>query len=429
MSGRFVRSSSFRHVFGSPAKPTEQYTKLNVAFNGDGNFVAGNGEFIAFATRGGGGPVQILNASAVGRAPLSAPKLTVHKAKVLDFAFNPFNDNLIATGGEDCYIKLSQIPEGGLKENLTTAAVSFAGHEKKITNLRWHPTANNILTSASHDRTVKLWDASTGSEVLSYDGFEDTVFNFDYNRNGSQLAVISKDKKIRLYDPRDSKTVTEIATHAGTKKSSVFYVSKHGLIGSVGFTRGSLRQIHLWDPRNIGSKPLASKDIDQSAGIFSAHYDHDTSLLFLSGKGDSSIRYFEITGEAPYIHFISSFSDSSSQKGVCFLPKLQVDVTGCEVVKALRLMRDSIIPVGFKVPRKSELFQKDLFPDAYAGAPALEASAWLDGKNEDPVLTSMKPGQQTRAKAEFTAKKSYGELEAELAAAKKRIAELEAQLK
>jgi WD40 repeat protein len=428
MSGRFVRQSSFRHVFGTAEKQDKSYTSINVTFNGDGNYVAGNGKFVAFAGKGGGGPVHVLNAEKTGRVPLNAPKLNAHKAKVLDFAFNPFNDNLLATASEDCYIKLSVIPDGGLTQNVSEAAVTFSGHEKKVTNLRWHPTANNILTSVSFDRTVKLWDAETGSEVLSFDGFDDTVFNVDYNRNGSQIAVISKDKKIRLYDPRTTDAVTTITSHEGTKKSSVFYVSKHGYVGSVGFTRSSKRQIHLWDPRNIGSKPLSSTDIDQSAGIFSTYYDHDTSLLFLAGKGDSSIRYYEITSDAPYAYFLSSFSDTQSQKGVAFLPKTACDVGSCEIARSLRILRDSIVPIGFKVPRKSDLFQKDLFPDSYAGAPALEAKAWLDGGNEDPILTSMKPGEQVRAKVEFTAKKSYAELEAELKKANARIKELEAQL-
>ena len=168
-------------------------------------------------------------------------------------------------------------------------------------------------------------------------------------------------------------------------------------------------------------------DIDQSAGVFSSYYDWDTSVLFLSGKGDSSIKYYEVTNEAPYIHFLSAYSDTQSGKGICWLPKLACDVSKCEVAKCLRLMRDSIIPVGFTVPRKSELFQKDLFPDGYAGASSIEGKAWLDGGNEDPILTNMKPGSQVRAKVDFVAKKSYAELETELAAALKKIAELEAK--
>lgn len=426
MSGKFVRASSFRHAFGTAAKPDNQYLGIKVSCNGDGAYIAGNSKFIAYASVGGGGPVMVTPVDQVGRAKLTAPKLAVHKAKVLDFAFNPFNDNLLATASEDCYIKLSEIPDGGLTENLTTPLVSFEGHEKKVTQVKWHPTANNVLASASADHTVKVWDATSGQEKFSYDGCADTVHNITWNRDGSQIAAISKDKFIHIFDPRDSKVVTKLPTHEGSKKSSVFFM-KYGLIGTVGFTRSSLRQIHIWDPSKP-DKPIAVTDIDQSAGVFNTFYDYDTSVLFLAGKGDSSIKYYEITAEAPYIHFLSAYSDTSSQKGICWLPKLACNIGGCEIAKCYRLMRDSVVPVGFTVPRKNTLFQKDLFPDGYAGSPAQEGAAYFEGKNADPVITSMKPGQQVRAASGFAAKKSYDVLEAELAAATKKIAELEAAL-
>ena len=37
-------------------------------------------------------------------------------------------------------------------------------------------------------------------------------FNVAYNRNGSQLATISKDKKIRIFDPRINDSITEISS-------------------------------------------------------------------------------------------------------------------------------------------------------------------------------------------------------------------------
>ena len=74
---------------------------------------------------------------------------------MLDFEFNPFNSNLLATGGEDCHIKVSHIPDDGLKAAQTDFLVDLEGHERKINVLHFHPTANNILASASADLTLK----------------------------------------------------------------------------------------------------------------------------------------------------------------------------------------------------------------------------------------------------------------------------------
>jgi len=113
------------------------------------------------------------------------------------------------------------------------------------------------------------------------------------------------------------------------------------------------------------------------------------------------------------------------------LPKRACDTTKCEIAHCLRLMKDSVVPISFQVPRKSDLFQKDLFPDAYAGVPSLEAKEYLSGENRAPKLKSMKPGsaQETVVvKQTFSAKKSPQEIEAENEKLKARVAELEAEI-
>ena len=38
------------------------------------------------------------------------------------------------------------------------------------------------------------------------------------------------------------------------------------------------------------------------------------------------------------------------------------------------------------MPRKSELFQEDLYPDTCSDVPAITADEWWDGKNAEPVM-------------------------------------------
>ena len=50
----------------------------------------------------------------------------------MDIAWNPFNDNEIASCSEDCTVKLWDIPDGGIKENLTEYKLDMAGHMRKV---------------------------------------------------------------------------------------------------------------------------------------------------------------------------------------------------------------------------------------------------------------------------------------------------------
>jgi len=316
-----------------------------------------------------------------------------------------------------------------LTENIEKAIVTLEGHSKKVAFVKFHPTANNILASASHDFTVKIWDIEAQAEALTFEDHPDVPQSIDWTADGAQAATTCKDKKIRIFDPRDAKSVLTTEGFAGSKRSSIVWASNHGLLLGVGFSKNSVRQYGVWDPKNL-SAPLALADLDQSAGVVIPFYDPDNSILYLSGKGDASIRYFELVKEKPYLHALSEFRDTNSQQGVTWLPKRACDTTKCEIAHCLRLMKDSIVPISFQVPRKSDLFQKDLFPDAYAGVPSLEAKEYLGGDNKAQKLKSMKPGtaQETVVVKSFSAKKSPQELETENEKLRARVAELEAEL-
>lgn len=429
MSGRFVRASLYRHVHGDAPKPEKTYNDLRPVCNGEGNFICANDKYFAFAGTGGGGPVHIIPYTQTGRLKSDAPKLQVHKAAVLDFDFNPFMSNLIATGGEDLAIKVTAFPDGGLTENITEAAATLEGHQKKVTLVKFHPTASNVLGSVSADNTLKIWDAEAQNLALSYDAHTSSIHSFEWNASGQYIATTCQDKLVRIIDPRDPASVLSAAGMDGTKPSKVFWVDNER-IGLVGFARNSTRQYSLYDIKKF-DKPFVLNDIDQSAGVMAPHYDSDNGILYISGKGDASIKYFEIDTKEPYVHFLDEFRDNQSQKGVCFVPKRAVDVSKCEIARAMRLMKDSVVSISFVVPRKSELFQADLFPDTYAGVPSIESKEYFAGKNGTITKGSMKPGATTSSstpKAEFKAKRSPAELEAELERAHARIHELEAQL-
>lgn len=70
-----------------------------------------------------------------------------HKAAVLDIEWCPHNDDVIASCSEDCYVKVWQIPEGGVNKPLTEPIVDLLGHQKRVGVVKWHPTAQSILLS------------------------------------------------------------------------------------------------------------------------------------------------------------------------------------------------------------------------------------------------------------------------------------------
>ena len=71
------------------------------------------------------------------------------------------------------------------------------------------------------------------------------------------------------------------------------------------------------------------------------------------------------------------------------VPKRGVNVMRCETARFLKLTSNSVMPLSFIVPRKSDAFQEDLYPDTQADVPALTADEWWSGSNADPILVPM----------------------------------------
>lgn len=424
MANRYVRSSSFRHVHGEAAKVDKQFS----AFRSTGKQISANDKYMAVALAGGGGPVAIAELDDPGRHP-SYFQIQVHSSAVECAEFSPFAVNLLATSSTDAYIKLSQIPEGKLlgQEPVTKALRELQGHFKKVEYLRWNPTASDCIASASPDNTVKIWNIEAQSEAFSAEIDQPTCLN--WNENGSRVVVGSKDTtKFHLYDPRVAPTESDAYQGFAKKFNGTEYTfaDNHGMLLGVGKSKTNGRQFGMWDLKKLDT-PVQNQDIDRASGKLEIMYDPDCSIMYLAGQGDAAISYYELS--KGQLHFLTSYSDTQPQKSVAWRPKRACNVKSCEIASALRLMPkaggDFVVPVSFQVPRKSDLFQKDLYPDTYAGEPSTTFEEWQGGKDGEVKKQSMQPGQAVEKVAvSVVAKKTPSEMEAEIAALKAEVERL-----
>jgi len=168
-------------------------------------------------------------------------------------------------------------------------------------------------------------------------------------------------------------------------------------------------------------------------------YDDDTNILYLAGKGDGNVRYYEVVDEDPYIHYLTEFKSATPQRGMCFFPKTALDTSICEIARLLKVTQSAIEPISFTVPRKSDIFQDDLYPPTFSGEASLTADQWFSGKNAEPKTVQLGPGYvapKAAAPSEFKqsakpvdAPKSQKDQEALFHEQAKRIASLEAEIK
>lgn len=237
--------------------------------------------------------------------------------------------------------QLWQFPEGGPTENITEPILTLNGHHRKVTFVEFNPVAELIAASASafafirllisSDGTCKVWDCKLGDEVGTFD-CKALPQDLHWNYSGNLFCVSTKDKMNRIFDPRENRVAGEWSAHDGTKCAKMVWLGDSPRVITTGFNRGSQREYKMWDLRSL-RKPICGEALDQvcesdvfysqASGTLFPFYDPDVSILYLAGKGDGNIRYYEVKDSSLY--GLSQYSSTvSARVGIIFL-----HVLGC----------------------------------------------------------------------------------------------------
>ncbi|KAG1747782.1 uncharacterized protein EDB91DRAFT_1245269 [Suillus paluster] len=388
---RFVRASKYRHVFGQTAKKEHGYDNVKLSNSAwDTNLVSASGRYISVNwNASGGGAFAILPLpspfAAVPNFPYKLPDVIPlarsHTAPVLDTDWSPHNDSIVASGGEDG--KDHWVPED------FDPVARIDASPRKIGQVLFHPTASNVLASASGEHTVKLWDlADTDRPRSILTGHNDTIQCLAFNPTGTLMATTCRDRKLRLFDPRaggEAVRVTE--AHGGIKGARVVWMGDLDKITTTGFSKMSDRQVSIWETGGLGNTKTMT--IDQSAGVMMPFWS-DNGILFLAGKGDGNIRYYEY--ESDSLFALAEHKSADPQRGICFLPRRALNVSECEIARAYKVSGSCVEPIAFIVPRKADSFQSDIYPPAASSESALSASEFFAGKAATLKLVSLENG-------------------------------------
>ncbi|KPJ16165.1 Coronin-7 [Papilio machaon] len=300
MAWRF-KASKYKNAAPIVPKPEACIRDVCVgSYQTYGNNICASAAFMAFNWEHVGSSMAVLPLDDCGRKSKTMPLLHAHSDTITDMEFSPFHDGLLLTGSQDSLVKVWHIPQEGLKESLSTPECTLSQKQRRVENVGFHPVADGLIHVAS-GYELALWDLTKQKEVFVNKDHAEVIQSTSWKKDGRLLATSCKDKKVRVLDPRAPEAVLSVAnSHQNIKDSRVVWLGDNDRILTTGFDSARLRQVMIRDIRNL-SETQKTLELDCSTGILMPLFDPDTNMLFLAGKGDTTILYMELTDREPYL--------------------------------------------------------------------------------------------------------------------------------
>jgi len=149
-----------------------------------------------------------------------------HTGGVLSVAWSPDNKHL-ASASADHTVKVWDSSSG--KELL-----SLKGHSATVHSVAWSPDNKRLASaSGSWDDTVKVWDSSSGKELLSFKGHAGAVFSVAWSPVDKRLASASYDHTVKVWDSSSGQELLTFKGHI-SQVNSVAWSADGKRLASIG---------------------------------------------------------------------------------------------------------------------------------------------------------------------------------------------------
>ena len=97
----------------------------------------------------------------------------------------------------------------------------ISGHTERVRSVDYSPDGKHIVT-ASFDRTARVWDATTGREVMQLVGHTDRLRSASFSPDGGRIVTASIDKTARIWDVKTGKQLLQLSGHTDGLRSAEF---------------------------------------------------------------------------------------------------------------------------------------------------------------------------------------------------------------
>jgi WD40 repeat protein len=138
--------------------------------------------------------VKLWDATRLGEKQVARSPIRVKVGQVaLKLAFSPDGQRLVAGGAENT-VKIWDVPTGRELQTLR-------GHSGDVWVAAFSPDPDGLwVASAGEDSTVKVWDSHAGTLLRSFRGHTGYIHDMAFSSDRRLLATASHDRTVKVWD-------------------------------------------------------------------------------------------------------------------------------------------------------------------------------------------------------------------------------------
>jgi WD40 repeat protein len=212
---------------------------------------------------------------------------------VAALAFNPKNENMLASGGADRKVKLWDL--------VKRQGLALAEHEYGVTCVAFSPDGKT-LASGSFDKKIKLLDVPNRKELTTLKAYANIIYSVAFSPDGKTLASGGSGPRddpggLKLWnveDPLKVEEPTSLKGHTGSVRSVAFNPDDGNMLASGGRDFHQSAQIKLWNVADRKELPFPG-GISHKSGqgsIESMAFSPDGKTLAV-GSADSTLKLWD----------------------------------------------------------------------------------------------------------------------------------------